>query len=211
MLSAENRGDIILWDVPTGRVMERYATNESLLSNAIFTEDDRDILYEVFGGYRRIHRQTPSNVEWGLPFNVFLDEPSEKFLNTYRRNVYEDSLARASWANRYDTNTELPALLSSKYFVGIVKIEYADHLRIVNLETRKVDDHPLPDNLISFSFSPLAFYDDHTLVFRGRKNTIVFYDIISRQTVRRLGKQEEDLGGISSGVQKILFSPGWLR
>jgi len=208
MLSAENGGDIILWDVPTGRTLESYITNESLLSNAIFAEDDRDILYEAYDGYKRIHRQTPSNVAWGLPYNMFLDAPSKIFLSRYHSKVEEDNRTLASFARQYKTDTEMPAARSSEYFVGIVKIDYADHLRVVDLQSKEVSDQPLPDNLISFSFSPLAFYDDHTVVMRGAQNTIVFYDLISRQTVRRLGKKAENLGQMFNGVQKIIFSPG---
>ena len=208
MLSAEDGGDILLWDVQTGRTMERYTTNASLLSNAIFAEDDRDILYDGFEGYRRIHRQTPSNVEWGLPFNVFLDAESKKHLVSYHERTKSEAIECTTWAARYSTDTEYPGAYSSKYFVGVVKINYADHLRVVNLNTREFEDHPLPDNLMSFSFSPLAFYDDHTVVFRGAQNTIVFYDLISRQVARRLGKKSENLGQLFNGTQKIIFSPG---
>ncbi len=208
MLSAEDGGDILLWDVQTGRTMERYTTNESLLSNAIFAEDDRDILYDGFEGFKRIHRQIPSNVEWGLPFNVFLDEASKKYLSSYHEKEKVEDLECATWAARYSTDTEYTDAYSKKYFVGIVKVEYTDHLRAVNLDTREVEDHPLPDNLMSFSFSPLAFYDDHTVVFRGAQNTIVFYDLISHQVARRLGKKSENLGQLFNGTQKIIFSPG---
>lgn len=208
MLSAENGGDIILWDVPTGRTLESYVTNESLLSNAIFAEDDRDVLYEANDTYKRIHRRTPSNVAWGLPYNMFLDTPAKNFLGKYHSKLEEDNRTLASFARQYKTDTEMPASRSSAYFVGLVKIDYTDHLRVVDLQSKEVSDHPLPDNLISFSFSPLAFYDDHTVVMRGAQNTIVFYDLISRQTVRRLGKKADDLGQMFNGVQKIIFSPG---
>jgi len=208
MISAEDGGDIILWDVPTGRTLERYTTNESLLSHAIFADDDRDILYDAFDGYRRIHRQTPSNTEWGLPYNVFLDEVSHQYLERHHLKSKEDSVKRSAWALRFNTDPEMPSALSATYFVGIVKIDFADQLRVVNVVSREVVDQPLPDNLISFSFSPLTFYDDHTVVIRGAQNTIVFYDVISRQVVRRLGKKSESLGQMFNGVQKIIFSPG---
>lgn len=207
MLSTSNDREIILWDIPTGRVLERYATNESLLENAIFAENQRDILYKAFGGFRKIHRSIPSNWADGLPDNVFLDPASEQYTSAWEKNMSLDSIEKRALAVKFQLQENNSVASSGTYVAGIVRKEYTDLLRIAHLPTNTTRDITLPDEYISFwEGSPLAFFNDRTLMLQGINNTIVFIDVETGEVVKRLGKKEEYFGEMFSGVSAVHFN-----
>ena len=207
LLSTSSDRDIILWEIPTGRVLERYATNESLLENAIFAENQQDILYKAFGGFRKIHRSIPSNWADGLPDNVFLDHPSEQYANAWEKKMSLDSSENKALAVKYQLEESNSIASSGTYAAGIVRQEYTDLLRIVHLPTHSIRDLALPDGYTSFwEGSPLKFFDDRTLILSGINNTIVFMDVATGEVVKRLGGKEEYFGEMFSGVSAVHFN-----
>lgn len=207
MVSTESGGDLIVWDVPSGRVTERYKTNQHGLSAAYFAPGSQDILFNTTGDYRRIHRAVASNSDRGLQFNVFLDPKSVGDAAELEFNSKRNADIIRELKEKHRVLENGAAARTASFFAGIVKEDSDYMIKLVNLKTGESDLIPIPDNIrMQYDSDPFAFYDDQTLVMNGAQNTIIFYHIPSGKISRRFGQRYEDLGQMFNGIQKIFFS-----
>jgi WD40 repeat protein len=198
LISAAAGGEIFLWDIGTGRIIERYQTNQTGIDAVFFDHSDRDILFFSYDEYKKIHRTIPSNPEWGSAYNVFIDSTDQSFSFKERERKMAETKKAESIASEYNIDVTKPFGSSGVFLVGFS----GDNFRVVDLKSRQTRDVNVRDRGI-FDARTLEFYRDNIVILEGEANTILFIDLNSGNIVRRLGKvRSED----RKGIHKIIFN-----
>ena len=198
MISTAQGGEIILWDVGTGKVIERYQTNDLGITAGFFDPNDRDIIYQSYDDFKKIHRSIPSNPDWGSAYNVFIDSADQVYTAKLKMKREADVEKGKALSTQFGLDDTAPTLLSKKYLVGFSNKQ----LTSVALSARQVKKVNLPDAEGQYS-KVLAFYREDVVALEGNGNTILFVDLETGNVIKRLGKIRAQY---RKGVNKILFN-----
>lgn len=199
MISAASDGEIIVWDVHTGRIMERIMCKQSGLQRISFDEHDRDIFFLSYDEYRKIHRSIPSNPDWGTPHNIFMDPSDSTFIARKESQFKTDFNHTQALASKFRINSSWPMATSKKYFVT----KTDEHsIQVVNLTNNEIKNYPLPKGEY-ISPESITFYKDEIIVFEGDHHSILFFDITNGSIIKRLGKLRNEY---VRGIHNIIFN-----
>lgn len=199
LISSASGGEILLWDTHTGRVKERYATNDIGLEGAYFDASGDDIVYSSYGELKKIHRNIPGNVSTAAAYNAFIDPADEPLADAIAAGVTEVRNTATRISGRYKLELKEPFALSGKYIAGFAP---DGKLRGIDLSTGRVTDSGVPGVDATFT-NALTFYDDEVVVMEGERNTIIFYNLAKNKIVKRLGDVRPHG---RKGVNKLLFN-----
>jgi WD40 repeat protein len=196
LVTASNGGEIIIWDLPSSRVKERFNTNIPWMEKVVFDNDEQNLFCISNLKYNKIHRDIPTNVD-ALAHNVFFDPQDSAYVNNIVRRETEQTRKAQQLAQKFDIDSDKNMVMSVLYIVG----EGDFKLRVANLQTGNIKDFPLPDNLTALE--KVAFYKPNVVVAEGIYNTIVFVDITTGKIIKRLGK---DRNTYAPRIDQIIFN-----
>jgi WD40 repeat protein len=197
LITASGTGEIILWDVNTGRVMERFATNITGIETIFLDRPDRDIIVSFYDDFRKIHRSIPSNAESGSTHNIFMDPADTAFANGYMREWRKAKRSPEIRKHTFDENK--PTVQTKTFVAGFTSDGVLKTYRITDGQAHHIR---LPENDINYS-QMLEHYRENIVIAEGNGSTIVFVDLMTGKIVKRLGVQRPDY---VKGIQKVLFN-----
>jgi hypothetical protein len=124
-MTAATGGEIIIWDVGTGKIVERYQTNQTGLEAAFFDQNNSDIIFESYDEYKKIHRTILSNAHWGSGYNAFIDSADQAFSLTRQEMNMSEKKKSEALATQNGMDVSKPFGRSQSFLVGFS----GEHLR----------------------------------------------------------------------------------
>jgi WD40 repeat protein len=196
LLTASNKGEILIWDVPSSRIKERFNTNNTSIDKVVFDSNEQNLYCISSLAYSKIHRDIPVNVD-ALAHNVFFDPQDSSYVNSLVQRDVNESQKAIQLAQKFGIDSKKNIAISDSYIVG----EAGAKLRVGDLKTGVVKDFPLPDNLTGLE--RVSFYKPNVLVTEGIYHTIVFIDVMTGKIIKRLGKEGTSY---AQRIDQIIFN-----